>query len=124
MVAIGSVLAIDGVVAAGVVRALHPDLAQVAVPALALGLGVGDDHRDAGQQFAGLHQGQRVRAASFHQRYSVVPEFKQFLNPEGKSKAPERPEINIDGGGVGRGSSLQADRDVLPAPERGRDCAR
>ena len=66
-----------------------------------------------------------MRAASFHQRYSVVPEFKQFLNPESKkSNAPERPEINIDGGGVRRGSSLQADRDVLPAPERGRDCAR
>ena len=74
MVPIGAVLPIDGVVAAGVVRALHPDLAQVAVPALALGLRVGNDDGDSGEKFARLHQGKGMWATSLNQRDSVVPE--------------------------------------------------
>ena len=76
MVAIGAVLAIDGVVAAGVVRALDPDLAQVAVTALTLRLRVRDDHRDSGEKFARLHQGKGMRAASLDQCHSVVPEIR------------------------------------------------
>ena len=74
VIPIGAVLPVDCVVAAGVVRALHPDLAKVAVTALALRLGVRDDDGDAGEQLAGLHQGKGVRAASLDQSDSVVPE--------------------------------------------------
>ena len=55
MVPVGAVLPIDGVVATGVVRALHPDLAQVAVPALAFRLRVGNDDGDSREKFARLH---------------------------------------------------------------------
>ena len=74
VIPIGAVLPVDCVVAAGVVRALHPDLAEVAVTALALRLGVRDDDGDAGEQLAGLHEGKGVRAASLDQSDSVVPE--------------------------------------------------
>ena len=74
MVPIGAVLPIDGVVATGVVRALHPDLAQVAVPALALRLWVGDDDGDSREKFARLHQGKGMWATSLNQGDSVMPE--------------------------------------------------
>ena len=74
VIPIGAVLPVDCVVAAGVVRALHPDLAKVAVTALALRLGVRDDDGDAGEQLAGLHEGKGVRAASLNQSDTVVPE--------------------------------------------------
>ena len=92
MVSVAAVLPIDGVVPAGVVGTLDPDLAQVAVPALTLRLGVCDDHVDAGQEFAGLHEGERVRAAPLHQSDSVVSQSSQ---------------INKDSGGVWGGGSLQ-----------------
>ena len=139
VIPIGAVLPVDCVVAAGVVRALHPDLAKVAVTALALRLGVRDDDGDAGEQLAGLHQGKGVRAASLDQSDSVVPEiynsisalfsqkrrhfFAQSAKNSPKRNVPECPEINIDCGGIWGRRSLQADRDVLPAAERGRDRA-
>ena len=55
VVRVAGVLVVDGVVAAGVVRALHPDLAQVAVPALAFRLRVGNDDGDSREKFARLH---------------------------------------------------------------------
>ena len=139
VIPIGAVLPVDCVVAAGVVRALHPDLAKVAVTALALRLGVRDDDGDAGEQLAGLHEGKGVRAASLDQSDSVVPEIYNSISalfsknedtflhnlPKicPKRNAPECPEINIDCGGIWGRRSLQADRDVLPAAERGRDRA-
>ena len=139
VIPIGAVLPVDCVVAAGVVRALHPDLAKVAVTALALRLGVRDDDGDAGEQLAGLHQGKGVRAASLDQSDSVVPEIYNSISalfsknedtflhnlPKTalKRNVPECPEINIDCGGIWGRRSLQADRDVLPAAERGRDRA-
>jgi hypothetical protein len=44
VVGVVRLITIDGEVAAGVVRRLHPDLAQVRVAALALCLRVGNDH--------------------------------------------------------------------------------
>ena len=139
VIPVGAVLPVDCVVAAGVVRALHPDLAKVAVTALALRLGVRDDDGDAGEQLAGLHEGKGVRAASLDQSDSVVPEIYNsigalFSKNEDtflrnlpkicpKRNVPECPEINIDCGGIWGRRSLQADRDVLPAAERGRDRA-
>ena len=74
MVPVGAVLPIDGVVAAGVVRALHPDLAQVAVPALAFRLRVGNDDGDSREKFARLHQGKGMWATTLNQSDSVMPE--------------------------------------------------
>ena len=92
MVGVPAVLPVDGVVAAGVVRTLDPDLSQVAVATLALGLGVRDDDIDPRQQLPGLHEGERVRAAALHQRDPVMS---------------EGPEINKHRGGVRRGGTLQ-----------------
>ena len=92
MVSVAAILSIDGVVAAGVVRTLYPDLSQVAVPALSLRLRVCDDHIDTGQELAGLHEGEGVWTASLHQRDSVVSQSSQ---------------INKHSGGVGGGGSLQ-----------------
>ena len=91
VVRVAGVLVVDGVVAAGVVRALHPDLAQVAVPALALGLGVCDDDVDPRQQLPGLHEGEGVGAAALHQRHPVVS---------------QRPQVHKHCGGVRRGRAL------------------
>lgn len=60
-------------------------LSEVAVAAVTLGLGVGDDDLDAGQQFAGLHQAEAVRRAPLHQRHPVVP---------------QRPQVHVHGAGV------------------------
>ena len=124
MVPVGAVLPIDGVVPAGVVRALHPDLAQVAVPALALGLWVGNDDRDSWEKFARLHQRKGMWASSLDQSDSVMPEIYKFRYSDDKVckiliYVPEGPEINIDCGGVWGGGSLQTDGDVLSAAKRG-----
>ena len=92
VVSIAGVLIVHGVVATGVVRTLDPDLAQVAVPALPLGLGVRDDHVDPRQQLAGLHEGEGVGAAPLHQRHPVVS---------------QGPQVNKHGGRVRRGGALQ-----------------
>ena len=92
VVSIAGVLVVHGVVATGVVGTLDPDLAQVAVPALPLGLGVRDDHVDPRQQLPGLHEGERVRAAALHQSDPVMS---------------EGPEVNKHCGGVRRGGALQ-----------------
>ena len=74
MVSVATVLPIDGVVPAGVVGTLDPDLAQVAVPALALRLRVGNDDGDSREKFARLHQGKGMWATSLNQGDSVMPE--------------------------------------------------
>ena len=102
VVRISSVLTVHGVISAGVVRTLDPDLSKVAVPALALRLGVRDDDIDAGKELAGLHEREGVGTASLNQRDSVVPQSSQ---------------VDEDRGGVWGGGSLQADGDVLPAAE-------
>ena len=102
VVRISSVLTVHGVISAGVVRTLDPDLSKVAVPALALRLGVRDDDIDAGEKLAGLHEGQGVGTASLHEGYSVMP---------------QSPQVNEDRGGVWRGGALQADGDILSAAE-------
>ena len=83
-------------------RTLHPYLAQVAVPTLTLGLGVGNDHVDTRQQLARLHEGQTVGAASLHQGHAVVSQGSQ---------------VNKDCGWVRRGGALQTEGNVLATPE-------
>merc|ERR1719361_2620952 len=68
VVRISSVLTVHGVISAGVVRTLDPDLSEVAVPALTLRLGVRDDDIDPGEELAGLHEGEGVGTASLHER--------------------------------------------------------
>ena len=92
VVSIAGVLVVDCVVATGVVGTLDPDLAQVAVPALALGLGVRDDDVDPRQELAGLHEGEGVGAAPLHQRHPVVS---------------QGPQVNKHSGRVRRGGALQ-----------------
>jgi len=67
-----ALVAVDREVAARVVRGLHPNLTQMRVTALPLGLGICDDYLHAGQQFTRLHQTQRVRAATLDQRHPIV----------------------------------------------------
>ena len=47
------------------------------VPALPLGVGVGDDDVDSGQQLARLHERERVRRAALSQSDAVVPQSAQ-----------------------------------------------
>ena len=61
------------------------------VSALSLGLWVGDDDVDAGQEFSGLHEGQRVGGAPLRQRHPVVP---------------KGPEVQVHRRGVGRAGAL------------------
>ena len=92
MVRIAGVLVVHGVVATGIVRTLHPDLPEVAVPALALGVRVRDDDVNPRKQLPGLHEGEGVRAAALHQRDPVMS---------------EGPEVNKHRGGVRRGGALR-----------------
>ena len=55
-------------------QALNPDLAQVGVPALALGLRVRDDDVDAGQELATLHEGKELRGPVLYMSNTVVAE--------------------------------------------------
>ena len=92
VVGIACVLIVHGVVATGVVGTLDPDLPEVTVPALALGVRVRDDDVDPRKQLPGLHEGEGVRAAALHQRDPVMS---------------EGPEVNKHRGGVRRGGALR-----------------
>lgn len=50
MVESWTLVTVDGEVAVGTVRTADPDLAKVGVGTLALGLWIGNDHPDTGQQ--------------------------------------------------------------------------
>ena len=92
VVGIACVLIVHGVVATGVVGTLDPDLPEVTVPALALGLRVRDDDVDPRQQLPGLHEREGVGAAALHQRHPVVS---------------QGPQVNKHGGWIRRGGSLE-----------------
>ena len=64
---------------------------EVAVNALALGLGVHDDDVNPWQQLPGLHEREGVGAAALHQRHPVVS---------------QRPQVHKHCGGVRRGGAL------------------
>ena len=92
VVGIACVLIVHGVVATGVVGTLDPDLPEVTVPALALGLRVRDDDVDPREELPGLHEGEGVGAAPLHQSHPVVP---------------QSPQVNKHRGGVRGGGALQ-----------------
>lgn len=101
---VGRLAAENAVVSAGVVRGLHPNLAEMRIAAVALGVRMGDDDFDAGQQFPGFEQAQRMRTAAFHQRDPIVSQSSQ---------------IDVHARRFRAGRSLQTYRDVDATPETG-----
>ena len=78
------------------------------VGALALCLGIGDDHFDAWQQFARFEQANAVRTALFHDGHSIVA---------------QRSLVNIHGRGIGVRGALKTHSEIGSTAERGADRA-